>query len=216
MDRQANFPPKLDNKEYSARMRTSRIRKEWEFHPIPGTSLVVHWLRIHTSTAGDVGSIPGRGTRIPHAVWHSWKIRKRPGGLWCSWFMQARLVGNKQIQPFEQQCGTELRDWTLCPGLWRFCSWEEALRTKLRRRRKMKKESTCSWLMFPTKGGAKQRMAAAWWQNPKWKNPGCRTGLSLWWQLGENVRDQGLRHSPTLQWLCSGWRAPWSFSTSAL
>ena len=32
-----------------------------------GTSLVVHWLRLCASTAGGTGSMPGRGTRIPHA-----------------------------------------------------------------------------------------------------------------------------------------------------
>ena len=31
----------------------------------PGTSLVVQWLRLHTATAGDVGSIPGWVTKIP-------------------------------------------------------------------------------------------------------------------------------------------------------
>ena len=37
--------------------------------------LVVQWLRLHVSNAGDLGSIPGRGTRlhfsklkIPHAT----------------------------------------------------------------------------------------------------------------------------------------------------
>ena len=34
-----------------------------------GTSLAVQWLRLCTSTAGGSGSIPGWGTRIPHAVW---------------------------------------------------------------------------------------------------------------------------------------------------
>lgn len=32
-----------------------------------GTSLVVQALRLHTFTAGDVGSIPSQGTKIPHA-----------------------------------------------------------------------------------------------------------------------------------------------------
>ena len=36
-----------------------------------GTSLAVQWLRVCTSTAGGTGSIPGRGIRIPHAVWCS-------------------------------------------------------------------------------------------------------------------------------------------------
>ena len=31
-----------------------------------GTSLVVQWLRLHASTAGDMGSIPGQGTKILH------------------------------------------------------------------------------------------------------------------------------------------------------
>ena len=34
-----------------------------------GTSLVVQWLRLRTSNAGDVGSISGQGTKIPHAAW---------------------------------------------------------------------------------------------------------------------------------------------------
>ena len=29
---------------------------------------MVQWLRLCTSTAGDMGSIPGRGTKILHAV----------------------------------------------------------------------------------------------------------------------------------------------------
>ena len=33
------------------------------------TSLAVHWLRHHTSTAGGTGSIPGLGIKIPHATW---------------------------------------------------------------------------------------------------------------------------------------------------
>ena len=33
-----------------------------------GTSLVVQWLRLWTSTAGGAGSIPSQGTKIPHAT----------------------------------------------------------------------------------------------------------------------------------------------------
>ena len=32
-----------------------------------GTCLMVQWLRLPASNAGDVGSIPGQGTKIPHA-----------------------------------------------------------------------------------------------------------------------------------------------------
>ena len=34
-----------------------------------GVSQVVQWLRLHASTSGGMGSIPGLGTKIPHAAW---------------------------------------------------------------------------------------------------------------------------------------------------
>ena len=40
-----------------------------------GTSLAVQWLRLCASSAGGVGSIPGQGTKIPHAVLCSQKIK---------------------------------------------------------------------------------------------------------------------------------------------
>ena len=42
-----------------------------------GTSLVVQWLRLRASTAGDAGSIPGWGTKILHAAWCSQKKKKK-------------------------------------------------------------------------------------------------------------------------------------------
>ena len=39
-----------------------------------GTSLVIQWFRLHASNAGGVGSIPGWGTNIPHAVEHGQKF----------------------------------------------------------------------------------------------------------------------------------------------
>ena len=42
-----------------------------------GNSLEVQWLGIHTSTAGGTGSIPGRGTKIPHAARRSQKQTKK-------------------------------------------------------------------------------------------------------------------------------------------
>jgi hypothetical protein len=41
-----------------------------------GISLVVWWLRYCASTAGDMSSIPGWGTKIPYAVQRSQKIQK--------------------------------------------------------------------------------------------------------------------------------------------
>ena len=42
-----------------------------------GTSLVVQWLRLHASTAGGGGSIPGQGTKIPHALGTGQKKKRR-------------------------------------------------------------------------------------------------------------------------------------------
>ena len=41
-----------------------------------GTSLVVQWLRLCASSAGSMGSIPGQGTKIPHAMWRGKKKEK--------------------------------------------------------------------------------------------------------------------------------------------
>ena len=50
-----------------------------------GASLMVQWLRLHPSIAGDTGLIPGLGTKIPHAAWCSQRKRKErnvgDGGL---------------------------------------------------------------------------------------------------------------------------------------
>ena len=40
------------------------------------TSFAVQWLRLCTSSAG-VSSIPGQGTKIPHAVDHDQKTKKK-------------------------------------------------------------------------------------------------------------------------------------------
>ena len=47
----------------------SVLKKKW----IYGTCLGVLWLRLSTSTAGGMGSIPGRGTKIPYAERHGQK-----------------------------------------------------------------------------------------------------------------------------------------------
>ena len=46
--------------------------------PYAETSLLVQWLRLYTSNAEAVGSIPGQETKIPHAalVWPKKKKKK--------------------------------------------------------------------------------------------------------------------------------------------
>ena len=45
--------------------------------PDVGNSPVVQWLRLLASTAGDMGSFPGQGTRTPYATWCGQKKRSR-------------------------------------------------------------------------------------------------------------------------------------------
>ena len=48
----------------------SFFKHAWNF---PG----VQWLRLCTSTAGDMGSIPGQGAKITHAMWRGHKKQKK-------------------------------------------------------------------------------------------------------------------------------------------
>ena len=41
-----------------------------------GTSLMVQWLQLHAPNAGGMGSIPGWGTKIPHATQHGQKKKR--------------------------------------------------------------------------------------------------------------------------------------------
>ena len=54
-----------------------RIARAWLQIHSGGTSLAVQWLGLRASTAGGTGSIPGQGTKIPHAVWCSQKKKHR-------------------------------------------------------------------------------------------------------------------------------------------
>ena len=42
-----------------------------------GTSLAVQWLGLGTSSAGDMSSTTGQGTKVPYAVWHGQKISEK-------------------------------------------------------------------------------------------------------------------------------------------
>ena len=51
-----------------------------EKFPKGGASLVVQRLRLCTFTLGGLGSTLGWGTKIPHAVWHGQKVKKKKKG----------------------------------------------------------------------------------------------------------------------------------------
>ena len=51
-----------------------------------GASLAVQWLRLLPSNLGCVGSIPGRETKISHAMWHSQKKNLDISWQQSQWF----------------------------------------------------------------------------------------------------------------------------------
>ena len=57
-----------------------------------GTSLVVWWLRLHASIAGDMGLIPDWGTKIPCAVWHGQKMYNWHATLY--WIQVCSIIFN--------------------------------------------------------------------------------------------------------------------------
>lgn len=59
----------------SSLMTTLRHFKLNYQKPNPGISLVVQQLRFWVSNAGHTGSIPGLGTKVPHAEWHGQEVK---------------------------------------------------------------------------------------------------------------------------------------------
>ena len=65
-----------------------------------GTSLVVQWLRLHTSTAAGVGSFPGQGTKIPHAAW-AWPKGKKKTIKYC-WVWNIYVIKDLELVSVEE------------------------------------------------------------------------------------------------------------------
>ena len=93
--------------------------------PVAGTSLAVHWIRIRASIAEGASSIPGQGTKLPHAACHAeWprtkKRHRSPEGLPISHILKGQ-VGD--LLPaavpfcFQGESGTPHSSWPLstCP-----------------------------------------------------------------------------------------------------
>ena len=55
------------------------------------TSLVIQWLRLKLSSAGDAGSTPGQGTKIPHVTLPKILKRKIKKSLFYSWLVQIKI-----------------------------------------------------------------------------------------------------------------------------
>ena len=69
-----------------------------------GTSLVVQWLRLHPSNAGNVGSIPGRETKIPHATWHVQKKEKDSQVIHVYSHIWEAMLKKERLGPVRDKC----------------------------------------------------------------------------------------------------------------
>ena len=56
--------------------RSTIFQKQTCRKKLKGTSLMVQWLRLHAPNRGDMSSIPGYGSKIPHASQHGRKKGK--------------------------------------------------------------------------------------------------------------------------------------------
>ena len=64
----------LLSKIYKELLKFNYRKQKAQFKNEPrGTSQAVQWLRLCASNAGGEDSIPGQGTKIPHAMWCSKK-----------------------------------------------------------------------------------------------------------------------------------------------
>ena len=70
--KRGNYGEAICNKAISEDFQELKINMKLQIKNIAqeGTSLAVQWLRLCGSNAGAMGSIPGWGTKIPHAVQH--------------------------------------------------------------------------------------------------------------------------------------------------
>ena len=67
-------------------------------------SLAVQWLRLHASNAGDMGWIPGRGTKIPHASRCSKKKKPKYPFISQSYLSASAIYSPPLPHPFPLSC----------------------------------------------------------------------------------------------------------------
>ena len=82
-----------------------------------GTSLAVQWLRLCASNAGDMGSIPGWGTKIPHAAQGSQSEKKKKvqenQRMWASGESNLKTSSSNSCHcTVVQSCSTLWPPWT--------------------------------------------------------------------------------------------------------
>ena len=71
----------------NVKMCSERRQIRRHYFSFNNTSLVVQWLRLWTSTAGDTGLIPGWGTLVPRCHL-AWPQKKNTSLKWMDWGLQ--------------------------------------------------------------------------------------------------------------------------------
>ena len=87
------------------------------------TSLVVQWFRLCASSAGGSGSIPGQGTKTPHATWWGQKYFKKRGPM----KKESKFNGIlKYLQNLYSPCSSQL----CCPQIYKhicYTMWKQSI-----------------------------------------------------------------------------------------
>ena len=82
-----------------------RGRKDWSFGDFPGSP----WLGLRTSSAGGACSIPGQGTKIPHAIKNQNKETKRARKE--DWTFPSAMWGHGEKVAISEKRGWMLTNW---------------------------------------------------------------------------------------------------------
>ena len=61
---------KLMHPKFGSLTEGQTVSVRMKVRPNSGPSLVIQWLRLLTSTAGGISSIPSQGTKIPSDKWY--------------------------------------------------------------------------------------------------------------------------------------------------
>ena len=66
-------------KQQQQQQKPNKQKTKWDKKQAAGNSLAVQWLGLCASTAGDMGLIPGQGTKILQSVWHGREEGRKEG-----------------------------------------------------------------------------------------------------------------------------------------
>ena len=78
-------------------------------------TLVVQWLRLRASNAGGTGSIPGWGTKIPHAVQQSKKTKTKTKNLGINQTKEVKDLYAENYKTLIKEIENDTKKWKDIP-----------------------------------------------------------------------------------------------------